>query len=90
MSDALHPYTALTPDSVMQAMSGLGLWPDGRLLAMGSYENRVYRAHLDEPVQGHNAVVLKFYRPGRWTREQILEEHAFAFDLVAKDRKSVV
>jgi len=89
MSDALHPYTALTPDSVMQAMSGLGLWPDGRLLAMGSYENRVYRAHLDEPVQGHNAVVLKFYRPGRWTREQILEEHAFAFDLVANEVPAV-
>jgi Ser/Thr protein kinase RdoA (MazF antagonist) len=85
MSHAPHPYTTLTPDSVMQAMTALGLWPDGRLLAMGSYENRVYRAHLDEPVQGHSAVVLKFYRPGRWTQAQILEEHAFAAELLADE-----
>ena len=89
MSNAPHPYTALTPDSVMQAMTELGLWPDGRLLAMGSYENRVYRAHLDEPVQGHTSVVLKFYRPGRWSREQILEEHAFAAELAAAEVPAV-
>ena len=89
MSNAPHPYTALTPDSVMQAMTELGLWPDGRLLAMGSYENRVYRAHLDEPVQGHTSVVLKFYRPGRWSREQILEEHAFAAELLADEVPAV-
>jgi Ser/Thr protein kinase RdoA (MazF antagonist) len=77
----LHPYSELTPDVVMDALCGLGLWPDGRLLALSSYENRVYRASLDEPVQGHAAVVLKFYRPGRWSREQILEEHAFAAEL---------
>ncbi len=88
-----HPYTALTPDSVMDALSALGLWPDGRLMALGSYENRVYRAHLDEPVQGPNgtvaAVVLKFYRPGRWSMPQILEEHAFAAELV-RDEVPVV
>ena len=89
MSDAPHPYTALTPESVMQAMTDLGLWPDGRLLAMGSYENRVYRAHLDEPLQGHTSVVLKFYRPGRWSREQILEEHAFAAELVSDEVPAV-
>ncbi|MEN9888505.1 MAG: hypothetical protein RL559_542 [Pseudomonadota bacterium] len=85
MDAAEHPYTALTPDRVMDALSGLGLWPDGRLLALSSYENRVYRAHLDEPVQGHGAVVLKFYRPGRWSRAQILEEHALAAELVAAE-----
>jgi Ser/Thr protein kinase RdoA (MazF antagonist) len=89
MTSEQHPYTALTPDSVMDALTGLGLWPDGRLLALGSYENRVYRAHLDEPVQGHNAVVLKFYRPGRWSQQQILEEHAFAAELV-RDEVPVV
>ena len=68
MTSTQHPYTALTPDKVMDALSGLGLWPDGRLMALSSYENRVYRVHLDEPVQGHNAVVVKFYRPGRWSR----------------------
>ena len=85
MRDAEHPYTALTPDRVMDALAALGLWPDGRLLALSSYENRVYRAHLDEPVQGHAAVVLKFYRPGRWSRAQILEEHHFAAELAAAE-----
>ena len=78
-----HPYADLTPDKVMDALSGLGLWPDGRLMALSSYENRVYRVHLDEPEQGHSAVVVKFYRPGRWSREQIQEEHDFAAELVA-------
>ena len=83
--NALHPYAELTPDRVMDALTDLGLWPDGRLLALSSYENRVHRAHLDEPVQGSSAVVLKFYRPGRWRREQIQEEHDFAAELVAAE-----
>ncbi len=82
-SAAQHPYAELTPDRVMDALSELGLWPDGRLLALSSYENRVYRVHLDEAEQGHQAVVLKFYRPGRWSRAQIQEEHDFAAELVA-------
>ena len=89
MPSTPHPYTALTPDRVMDALIALGLWPDGRLMPLGSYENRVYRAHLDEPVQGHSAVVLKFYRPGRWSPAQILEEHAFAAELV-RDEVPVV
>ncbi len=82
---AAHPYAELTPDRVMDALTELGLWPDGRLLALSSYENRVYRAHLDEPVFGHSAVVLKFYRPGRWSRAQIQEEHDFAAELGAAE-----
>jgi Ser/Thr protein kinase RdoA (MazF antagonist) len=86
MQDAEHPYTALTPDRVLDALSDLGLWPDGRLLALSSYENRVYRAHLDEPVPGTDpavhTVVVKFYRPGRWTTAQIQEEHDFTAELV--------
>ena len=89
MQDAQHPYTALTPDRVMDALSELGLWPDGRLLALSSYENRVYRVHLDEPVAGVapevRSVVVKFYRPGRWTAQQIQEEHAFAAELVTAE-----
>ena len=85
MTFAQHPYTALTPDSVMDALSAQGLWPDGRLMALGSYENRVYRAHLDAPEQGHSAIVAKFYRPGRWSPAQILEEHAFAAELAAHE-----
>ena len=82
---ALHPYAELTPDRVMDALTDQGLWPDGRLLALSSYENRVYRAHLDEPVQGSAAVVLKFYRPCRWSRAQIQEEHDFAAELQASE-----
>lgn len=78
-----HPYETLTPDVVLDALDSVGLRGDGRLLALSSYENRVYQAHLEEPVQGHAAVVAKFYRPGRWSEEQILEEHGFAAELMA-------
>jgi Ser/Thr protein kinase RdoA (MazF antagonist) len=67
-----HPYEVLTPDVVMDALAAVGLRGDGRLMALSSYENRVYQAHLEEPVQSHSAVVAKFYRPGRWTEAQIL------------------
>ena len=75
---ALHPFVTLTPDTVLDALSSIGLEGDGRLMTLNSYENRVYLAHLDNG----EAVVLKFYRPQRWSREQILEEHAFAAELV--------
>ena len=78
----LHPYDALTPDCVLDALSSAGLWPDGRLQALGSYENRVYQACLDETVEGHEKVVAKFYRQGRWSPAQINEEHAFAHELL--------
>ena len=81
-TDAPHPFETLTPDLVQDALSSVGLWGDGRLMALSSYENRVYQAHLDEPVQGHSAVVLKFYRPERWSLAQIEEEHAFSAELV--------
>ena len=73
-----HPYDALTPDVVMDALASIGLIGDGRLLALSSYENRVYQLWLEEPHDGESAVVAKFYRPGRWSEEQILEEHSFA------------
>ena len=77
----LHPYSALTPERVLDALDGLGLRGDGRLQALSSYENRVYLAHLEEPQDGLDAVVLKFYRPGRWSEAQILEEHQFSAEL---------
>ena len=76
-----HPFETLTPDAVQDAMDSVGLWGDGRLTPLNSYENRVYLAHLDEPMQGHSAVVLKFYRPERWSRAQIEEEHSFSAEL---------
>ena len=77
-----HPYDALTPDVVLDALASVGLHGDGRLLALSSYENRVYQLWLEDPHEGTSAVVAKFYRPGRWSDEQILEEHAFAQELV--------
>jgi Ser/Thr protein kinase RdoA (MazF antagonist) len=75
------PFATLTPDAVLDAAEALGLAPDGRLFALNSYENRVYRlGRIDaEPV------VLKFYRAGRWSDPQILEEHAFAAELAADE-----
>jgi len=77
----MHPYAALTPEVVLDAVSALGLRPDGRLLALSSYENRVYQVYLEEGAP----VVAKFYRPGRWSAAQIDEEHAFAHELAARE-----
>jgi Ser/Thr protein kinase RdoA (MazF antagonist) len=80
-----HPYAALTPDTVLDALASVGALGDGRLQALSSYENRVYLVHLEQPCAGQDAVVAKFYRPGRWSEAQILEEHAFAFELVEEE-----
>ena len=77
----MHPYAALTPEVVLDALSALGLRPDGRLLALSSYENRVYQVWLEDG----RAVVAKFYRPGRWSEAQIDEEHAFARELAERE-----
>ncbi|MEY4139882.1 MAG: hypothetical protein RLZZ371_2064 [Pseudomonadota bacterium] len=78
---AAHPYQSLTPDVVMDALASVGLFGDGRQTALSSYENRVYQLHLEDGA----VVVAKFYRPGRWQNDQILEEHAFAQDLMAAE-----
>lgn len=88
MLDATHPFSVLTPDFVLDALSSLGLYGDGRLMALNSYENRVYLAHLEPGTalaDEHPAVVLKFYRPGRWSVEQIEEEHAFSLELMSAE-----
>lgn len=84
-----HPYNALTPDVVIDALWDIGLQPDGRLQSLNSFENRVYQVHLDEPCQGHRQVVVKFYRPGRWTEAQLAEEHAFALELAQAEVPAV-
>ena len=76
-----HPFDALTPHVVLDALDSLGLACDGRLQALNSYENRVYQVHLEDG----RVVVVKFYRPGRWSETQILEEHAFAAELQAAE-----
>lgn len=85
MPEEIHPFATLTPDFVLDALDHLGLIGDGRLMALNSYENRVYLAHLEPGTplaDEHRAVVLKFYRPGRWSAAQIGEEHAFAAELM--------
>jgi len=76
-----HPYQDLTPDVVLDALSALGLPVDGRMSALSSYENRVYQVMLDDA----EPVVVKIYRPGRWTDAQIQEEHAFTAEMVADE-----
>jgi Ser/Thr protein kinase RdoA (MazF antagonist) len=76
-----HPYSALTPDAVLDALESAGVRGDGRLLALNSYENRVYQVYVEDGP----AVVAKFYRPARWTDGQILEEHAFALELADRE-----
>ncbi len=80
-----HPYAALTPETVLDAAASVGLRPDGRLLGLNSYENRVYQVWLEEDAAPGASVVIKFYRPARWTRPQIDEEHEFARELAARE-----
>ena len=82
---AAHPYEALTPDVALDALATLGLHGDGRMEALSSYENRVYRIHLESD----ETVVAKFYRPGRWSAAQIGEEHAFSLELAAAEIPAV-
>ena len=79
------PYADLTPDLVLQALQAVGLECDGRLLQLNSYENRVFQVGLDDG----SFVIAKFYRAGRWTHAQILEEHQFAQELMAAEVPAV-
>ncbi len=76
-----HPYETLTPQRVLDCLADAGLPGDGRILQLNSYENRVFQIFLDDG----RAVVAKFYRPGRWSDAQILEEHALALELAAAE-----
>lgn len=75
------PYDGLSPDLILDAVESVGLAVDGRLLALNSYENRVYQVGIEDTTP----VVVKFYRPHRWSDEAIAEEHAFALRLVEAD-----
>ncbi|MFO1393271.1 MAG: serine/threonine protein kinase [Steroidobacteraceae bacterium] len=77
----MHPYSTLTPDVVVEAVEAVGHQCDGRVLALNSYENRVYQVGREEA----DPVVAKFYRPGRWGTPAILEEHAYALELKAAE-----
>lgn len=87
MSDLARPLNStlafghLTPDGVLDALESVGLRGDGRILQLNSYENRVFQVMLEDG----RAVVAKFYRPGRWSDAQILQEHDFCLELAAAE-----
>lgn len=74
-------FSTLTPDCVLNALESVGFRSDGRLLALNSYENRVYQIGME----GGAPLVAKFYRPARWTDDAILEEHALVHELAERE-----
>lgn len=76
-----HDYTELTPETVLSAVEAMGYETSGRLLALNSYENRVYRCELETG----GAIITKFYRPDRWSDAAITEEHQFALELLSSE-----
>ncbi len=76
-----HPYDRLDPDCILDAIEATGLLPSGHVLALNSYENRVYQIGIeDEP-----PLIAKFYRPKRWSDRAIFEEHAFSLELARQE-----
>ncbi|OMZ69693.1 stress response kinase A [Burkholderia pseudomallei] len=83
------PFAGLTPERVLDALDRVlipaGSRTDGRLLALNSYENRVYQAGIEDGAP----IVAKFYRPQRWSNDAILEEHTFVAELAAREIPAV-
>ena len=76
-----HPFEALGPDLLIDAVESQGFLSDGRFLALNSYENRVYQIGIEDQAP----MIAKFYRPERWTNEQIHEEHEYCFQLMEQE-----
>lgn len=76
-----HPYDQLTPDVIIDAIESVGHLSDRRILALNSYENRVYQVGIEQGTP----LIVKFYRPARWSLAAIEEEHAFALELAAAE-----
>jgi Ser/Thr protein kinase RdoA (MazF antagonist) len=74
---SVFDFTSLSPDLILDGLESTGLIVDSGLLALNSYENRVYQFHDIDKTK----YVTKFYRPQRWTEAQIREEHRFSFEL---------
>ena len=85
MNQNTIPFTNLSPDLILDAIDSVGIATDGRLLALNSYENRVYQVGVDSS----SPIVAKFYRPNRWDDDAILEEHAFVKSLADKEIPAV-
>jgi Ser/Thr protein kinase RdoA (MazF antagonist) len=76
-----HPYNRLTPDVIIAAVEARGFTSDRRILALNSYENRVYQVGVEQGAP----VIVKFYRPARWSDAAIMDEHGFALELAAAE-----
>ncbi|MEX2259924.1 MAG: serine/threonine protein kinase [Woeseia sp.] len=79
--DTTLAYLALKPDDILDTLENLGFHCNGRLLALNSYENRVYQVGIEDSLP----VVAKFYRPGRWSDDAIVEEHSFTAELAVAE-----
>jgi Ser/Thr protein kinase RdoA (MazF antagonist) len=93
------PFAGLTPDRILDALDSVGVRGDGRMLALNSYENRVYQVYLEEDgapglalgesspgaATASLSVVVKFYRAGRWSDEALTEEHRFVLELAERE-----
>lgn len=77
MTDTNFNYSSLTPEIQLDALASIGIYPESGLIALNSYENRV-SLFTDE---NNIRYVVKFYRPQRWNKEQLLEEHQFSLEL---------
>ena len=77
----IDDYSQLSPDLVIRAVESTGRISDARVMALNSYENRVYQIGIED----EKPVIVKFYRPARWQTAQIIEEHHFCQDLVATE-----
>ncbi len=78
---SLNNYSQLGPDTVVNAIESLDYLSDRRILALNSYENRVYQVGIEDEAP----IIAKFYRPARWTDEMIKEEHQFTLELAEAD-----
>ncbi|KAF0218346.1 MAG: serine/threonine protein [Geobacteraceae bacterium] len=77
MPESPHPFQTLTPSFIMDAVESQGFRCDCRTFALNSYENRVYQVGIEDG----QPLIAKFYRPGRWSDAQIIEEHRFCLEL---------
>ncbi len=80
-----QPYRDLGPEDILRAVEEAGFSCDGRILALNSYENRVYQLGIEDSAP----LVVKFYRPGRWSDAAIREEHAFTWELQEREIPAV-
>ncbi|EJB8409131.1 TPA: serine/threonine protein kinase [Vibrio parahaemolyticus] len=78
MSQSMFNFDALTPDFMWYALESIGIRAESGFLPLNSYENRVYQFTDEE----RRRYVVKFYRPERWSNEQIQEEHDFTLELI--------